>query len=140
MNFELVYPMAAMVALTFFVLITLFRSRVAAVKAGEADAGFYKTYQEGKEPRATAALSRHVVNMFESPTLFYAACMTAMISGQTGTAMLALAWVYVVLRALHAYIHTGSNSLPPRIKAYFASWLVLLGMWATIVAGVAMKG
>jgi len=139
MNFELVYPMAAMVLLTFVILIVMFRSRVRAVKAGEADAGFYKTYQEGREPRETAALSRHVVNLFESPTLFYAACMTAMITGQTGTAITVLAWVYVVCRVLHAYIHTGRNSLPPRIAAYFAGLLVLLGMWGTIVVGVASR-
>lgn len=139
MNFELVYPMAAMVLLTFVTLVAMFRSRVRAVKAGEADAGFYKTYQEGKEPRDTAALSRHVVNLFESPTLFYAACMTAMITGQTGTAITALAWAYVVCRIFHAYIHTGRNSLPPRIAAYFAGLLVLLGMWGTIVVGVASQ-
>lgn len=137
MNFELVYPMAAMVLLTFVTLITMFRSRVRAVKAGEADAGYYKTYQEGKEPRDTAALSRHVINLFESPTLFYAACMTAMITGQTGAAIIVLAWIYVVCRIIHALVHTGSNSLPPRIGAYFASWLMLLCMWGAIVVGVA---
>jgi len=140
MNFNLVYPMAAMVLLTFFMLVAMFRRRVRAVKAGEADAGFYKTYQEGKEPREAAAYSRHVVNMFETPTLFYAACVTAMITGQTGTAMLVLAWLYVALRSLHAYIHTGRNRLPSRIKTFFASLLVLLGMWGTIVVGVAMSG
>jgi hypothetical protein len=139
MNFELVYPMAAMVLLTFIVLVTMFRSRVRAVKAGEADAGFYKTYQEGREPRDTAALSRQVVNLFETPTLFYAACVAAMITGHNSTVILVLAWIYVALRVLHAYIHTGSNKLPPRIRAYFASLLVLLAMWGTIVTGVATR-
>ena len=137
MKYQLVYPMAAMVLLTFIVLIAMFRSRVRAVKAGEANAGYYKTYQTGQEPRDTAALSRHLVNLCESPTLFYAACLAGMVSGQSGTVMLVLAWVYVVLRVLHAYIHTGSNSLPPRIRVYFSSWLVILAMWGTIDAGVA---
>lgn len=139
MNFDLVYPMAAMVLLTFVVLIKMFRARVRAVKAGEADAGYYKTYQEGKEPREVAALSRHLVNMFESPTLFYAACIAGMVTGQNATVLQVLAWLYVAMRAIHAYIHTGSNSLPPRIKIYFSSWLVLLGMWGTLVAGVVAK-
>jgi hypothetical protein len=139
MNFDLIYPMAAMVLLTFVVLIMMFRSRVRAVRAGDADAGYYKTYQEGKEPREVAQLSRHVVNMFESPTLFYAACIAGMVTGQNATMLVALAWLYVAMRAVHAYIHTGSNSLPPRIKIYFLSWLVLLGMWGTLVAGVIAK-
>ena len=139
MNFDLVYPMAAMVLLTFVVLIRMFLGRVRAVRAGEADAGYYKTYQEGREPREVAQLSRHLVNMFESPTLFYAACIAGMVTGENAAILGALAWVYVAMRAVHAYIHTGSNRLPPRIKIYFSSWLVLLGMWGTLVFGVAAK-
>ena len=139
MNFDLVYPMAAMVLLTFIVLIRMFLGRVRAVRAGEADAGYYKTYQEGTEPREVAQLSRHLVNMFESPTLFYAACIAGMVTGENATILGALAWVYVAMRAVHAYVHTGSNRLPPRIKIYFSSWLVLLGMWGTLVFGVAAK-
>jgi hypothetical protein len=137
MNFDLVYPMAAMVLLTFFILVKMFRSRVRAVKAGEADAGYYKTYQEGGEPRESAQVSRHLVNLFESPTLFYAACIAGMVTGQNASVLIMLAWIYVALRIIHAYIHTGSNKLPPRIKAYFSSWLVLLGMWGVLVFGVA---
>jgi hypothetical protein len=139
MNFDLIYPMAAMVLLTFVVLIRMFLGRVRAVRAGEADAGYYKTYQEGSEPREVAQLSRHLVNMFESPTLFYAACIAGMVTGENATILAALAWVYVAMRVVHAYIHTGSNRLPPRIKIYFSSWLVLLGMWGTLVFGVAAK-
>lgn len=137
MNFELVYPMAAMVLLTFISLLRLLRARIRAVKTGEADAGFYKTYQEGKEPRAVAQLSRQVANLFESPTLFYAACVTGMLTGQNAMILVALAWVYVVTRLIHAYIHTGSNRLLPRMGSYIFSCLVLLGMWTTLVVGVA---
>jgi hypothetical protein len=137
MNLELIYPMAAMVILTFTVLIKMFRSRVAAVKAGDVKPGYYKTYQEGSEPRETAQLSRHLVNMFESPTLFYAACIAGMMVGENINVLVVLAWVYVALRMAHAYIHTGSNKLTPRIRAYFSSWLVILAMWGTIVFGVA---
>ena len=137
MNFELVYPMAAMVLLTFVVLIRMFRGRVGAVKSGAVTAGFYKTYQEGSEPRETAQLSRQFVNLFESPVLFYAACVVCMLIGRNATILLALAWLYVTLRIAHAIIHTGKNKLQPRIAAYFSSWLVLLGMWGTLVFGVA---
>jgi hypothetical protein len=137
MNYELLYPMAAMVLLTFTVLVAMFRRRVQAVRAGKANAGFYKTYQEGGEPRDAAQFSRHFVNMFEAPTLFYAAGIAGMVTGAYTAVMLALAWLYVILRAIHAYIHTGSNRLAPRIRVYLASWLVLLGLWGTLVAGVA---
>lgn len=137
MNLDLIYPMAAMVLLTFVVLMKMFRGRVRAVKAGKADAGYYKTYQEGSEPRESAQVSRQLVNLFESPMLFYAACIVGMVTGKYAGVLIVLAWTYVALRIVHAYIHTGSNKLPPRIKAYFSSWLVLLGMWGALVFGVA---
>lgn len=136
MNFELIYPMAAMVMLTFIMLVAMLRGRIRAVRAGEASPGYYKTYQEGGEPREAAQFTRHVANLFESPTLFYAAGVAGMVTGQNATAMLILAWLYVVLRAAHAYIHTGSNKLQPRMRVYFASLLVLLGLWGTLVVGV----
>jgi hypothetical protein len=115
----------------------MFRGRVAAVKAGEANAGYYKTYQEGGESREAAQITRHFANMFEAPTLFYAACIAGMVVGENGSVLVVLAWVYVVLRMAHAYIHIGRNKLQPRIRAYFSSWLVILAMWGTIVFGVA---
>lgn len=137
MTFELVYPMAAMVVLTFGVMFAMFRARVRAVRAGEADAGYFKTYQEGREPRHTAQLSRQVTNLFETPVLFYVACVTAMVTELSGLVMVVLAWLYVGLRIAHAWVHTGSNRLGPRVRIYGASWLVLLAMWTILVLGVA---
>jgi hypothetical protein len=43
--------------------------------------------------------------------------------------LLACAWGYVVLRALHAYIHLTSNNVIRRFQAYVASTVVLFVMW-----------
>lgn len=136
MNYELVYPMAAMVLLTFGVLIRLFLGRVHVVRAGEVSGTYYKTFQEGEEPRELAQLSRHFINLFESPTLFYVACVVAMVTGQSGTTLLVLAWVYFAMRVVHALIHLRRNKIQPRIGAYLASWIVLIAMWSTIIVGV----
>jgi hypothetical protein len=137
MKYTLVYPMAAMVVLTFGVVVALFRARVRAVRAGEVGTGYFKTFQEGSEPRQTAQLSRQFVNLFETPVLFYVACVTAMLTGLSNTMILALAWLYVGLRIAHAWVHTGSNRMKPRIRIYFGSWLVLIGMWTSIILHVA---
>lgn len=136
-DFSLVYPMFALAILTFTVLVTLFRTRSRFVREGEVDAAYFKTYQEGAEPESSAKLARNFSNLFEAPTLFYVACLAAMIAGQSSMLVTLLAWSYVVLRCVHAYIHTGSNELMPRIGAYFGSWIVLLLMWVCIVVGVA---
>lgn len=135
---SLVYPMFAMVVLTFVILVTLFRSRAGFVREGKVSATYFKTYQEGTEPEASAKLARHFANLFEAPTLFYVACLSAMIVGQSTLLLNLLAWLYVVLRGAHAFIHTGSNKLNHRIVVYFSSWVVLLLMWICVVIDVAV--
>ena len=135
--YPLVYPMAAMVLLTFLVLLRMVLGRVAAVRSGEIDARFYKTYQGDGEPRAAAQNTRHFVNLFENPVLFYAACVVAMVTGQGDGLMVWLAWAYVACRVIHAFVHMGSNKIPPRMAIYGASWAALLAMWGLLVAGVA---
>lgn len=73
----LIYPMFAMVLLTFGVLVSLFRTRVRFVREGKVDPSYFKIYQDGTEPDASAKLARHFANLFESPVLFYAACISA---------------------------------------------------------------
>ena len=131
----LVYPMFAMVALTFTVLLMLFRTRLGAVRSGAVDARYFKTYQGGSEPEASAKLARHFVNLFEAPTLFYAACLAAIFTGQSSPLLIGLAWLYVACRLVHTFVHTGRNQLQPRIAAYFASWFVLMTFWLCIVVG-----
>ena len=136
--YALIYPMAAMVLLTFIVLCRMFLSRVDAVKRGEVDARYYKTYQgDNTEPRAVAQNSRHFKNLLEAPVLFYAACLAAIMTGQGVGPILWLAWIYVAVRVVHTVIHLGSNRIPPRVAAYATSWIVLVAMWGVLVAGVA---
>ncbi len=133
---ELIYPMAAMVLLTVLVMIRMVRGRVAAVRSGEVDARYYKTYQgENTEPRSAAQNARHFSNLFENPTLFYVACVVAMISGLGGVPMLVLAWLFVATRVAHAMIHLTSNRIPHRMAAYGSSWTVLAVMWLWLVYG-----
>ena len=138
-EFGLIYPMFTMVILTAVVLAALFRSRVQAVRNGEVSGIYFKTYQGGVEPDSSIKLSQHFVNIFEAPTLFYVVCLAAMIAGETSITIQLMAWLYVLLRALHAWIHTGSNKLRKRIADYFASWVVLLLMWAYLAVRVTLS-
>jgi hypothetical protein len=132
--------MLALVLLTFGVLIALFRSRIRMVREGLAPVSYFRTFQGSVvEPEFTVKPQRHFANLFEAPTLFYAACLAAMVTGVTGTLVVVLAWLYVALRYLHAYIHLGGNRVRYRMRAYFASWLCLLALWITVAVGVALR-
>ncbi len=138
-QYGLLFPMFALVVLSFAVIMLLFRSRTRAVAEGKVSAGYFKTYQQGKEPDSSILLSRHLINLFETPMLFYVACLAGMVLEQVTVAMLILAWLYVALRYLHAFIHLGSNKLRPRIALYFLSIVVMLLMWVYLVAGVLLR-
>ena len=136
---SLVYPMLALVLLTGGVLIALFRSRVRMVREGLAPVSYFRVFQGSPEPEFAAKPARHFTNLFEAPTLFYVVCLTAMVAGVTGTAVLALAWSYVAMRYLHTYIHLGSNRVRYRMRAYFGSWLLLVAMWIYVAVSVATR-
>ena len=135
----MIYPMFAMVVLTAVVLVTLFRSRVAAVRQGRIPLAYFGIYQGDVEPESTAKPARHFANLFETPVLFYVVCLAAMITHVTGIAMQALAWTYVAARLVHAYIHLGSNRIRHRLRAYFLSCSILFGMWIYLVAAASVS-
>jgi hypothetical protein len=132
----MIYPMFAMVLLTAFVLATLFRSRVGAVRKGLLSAAYFRIYQGETEPESSAKPARHFANLFEAPVLFYVVCLAAMITHFTGIAMQVLAWIYVAARVVHAYVHLGGNRLRYRMRAYFFGWGVLLAMWIYLLVAV----
>jgi hypothetical protein len=136
---SLIYPMAAMVLLTMIVLVKMFRSRVAAVRAGQMDAKYFRLYQGGDEPETARKVGRHFVNLFEAPTLFYAGCLAAMIAGVGGAALIWIAWGYVAARYVHAFVHIGSNRLSKRIAIYGVSWLFLAALWVWLVISLALR-
>ena len=139
MSSAIVYPMFAMVLLTASVLVIMFLSRVRAVRENALASSYYRVHQGGLEPDYAVKPARHFINLFEAPTLFYAACLAALATGTTGTAILALAWGYVVIRIAHAWIHIGRNRLRHRIRIYAASWAVLLALWISVVIAVAVR-
>jgi hypothetical protein len=138
-DYQLIYPMFALVLLTMVVLVTLFRRRVRAVSEGHVSMGYFAIHRGAVEPEASVQAARHFSNLFEAPTLFYAGCLAAMVTHDTGLAVQVLAWIYVAARVLHAIIHLGSNRIGQRVRAYGIGWLALVALWIQVVAHVALN-
>ena len=113
--------------LLFFFYLGL--NRRAALKAGEVDPKFYRTFSGGAETPRLQILSRHVANLLETPMLFYAVVLMIYLSGNSSPLFVGMAWAYVALRAVHAWVHLGSNYVPHRFQVFAASLVVLLAMW-----------
>lgn len=134
---DILYPVFAMVALTAVAIFRLGALRYMAVRRRQVDPGYYKTYQGQGEPERIAATSRHVVNLFETPVLFYVVVILAYVTGQTDGLILTLAWAYVAARVVHSWIHLTSNVVIWRFRIFILSWLLLLAMWVTLAAELA---
>jgi len=138
-KYQLLFPMLAMVLLTFSVAVVLFRARKRSVREGHTPVSYFRTFQGSQEPEFLAQATRHFANLFETPTLFYAGCLAAMVAGVTDAFVVAVAWMYVAARCLHAWIHLRGNRLRHRIPMFFASFLFLLILWIYVCIAVVLR-
>ena len=137
-DYSLVYPMLALVLLTFGVAVVLFRARVRSVREGRRPVSSFRVLSP--VPRNRNFCQAHPA--FHQPVrgaALYAACPAAMAVGATGTPALALAWGYVVARLAHAWVHLGANRVRHRFRIYFISWIFLLALWIYMCTAVALK-
>lgn len=133
---NILFPAFAMFALTMFVQFRLGFLRFNAVKRGEVDPRFYKTYVGDGEPEKLRTWTRHVVNLYEAPVLFYTIVVIAYTTGQSGWLPQALAWAYVAIRLLHSIEHLSSNNVLRRFRLFLASLVVLIALWGAVLAGL----
>ncbi len=129
---HILFPIVAMVALVVFVVVRIARSRIRAVRRRDISVEFYKLYQGSEEPDELRALRRHFANLFELPILFYVACIVAYVSVQVDIFLVLLAWLFVVSRYVHSYIHLTSNIVIYRFRVYGIGLAVLVLMWLTL--------
>ncbi len=132
---SILYPVFVLVALTAFTLIRLGIARFRAVKSGRVPIDHYKTYQDLREPDHVRVLSNHYSNLFEAPLLFYVATLVILITGRETVLTVGLAWIYVLLRIVHSFVHTTSNSVLWRFRVFGVSWMVLIALWVVIAVG-----
>jgi hypothetical protein len=133
---QIFLPALAMVALTFLVLIVMFRRRVAQMKRDRIHPQTVSTSTTAAARYTDIAPADNYRNLFEMPVLFYAAILVAAQTGQTGPLVLGLAWTYVAARVVHSAIHCTYNKVMHRFRAFALSFLALLALWAVLGYGL----
>jgi hypothetical protein len=83
-------------------------------------------------PDRAKQVSNAFDNQFQLPVLFYVAGLLSILFGATLLEVL-LAWVFVILRFVHAFIHTRSNNVFQRFWMYTAGLIVLMIFWVDLV-------
>lgn len=122
-------PALAHVALVFGLLFFMGARRLAAVRGREVRRSEISRGERAWPPAAQQA-SNAFSNQFELPVLFHALVILAILTRKADTLFVAMSWIFVVSRYVHAGVYVSSNRIPLRFGAYAIGAVTLLGMWA----------
>jgi hypothetical protein len=75
-------------------------------------------------------------NQFELPVLFYVLTILSIITRHADLIFVLLAWVFVVLRILQAFVHVTSNNVRYRGLYFIAGAIVLTIMWVIFMVRI----
>ena len=121
-------PLFVQVALTFAILVWMARSRIRALKNGQLKMADVALGQFNW-PAKTQQISNSFNSQFQLPVLFYVLTALEIVLHQADLLFVVLAWLFVLSRLVHAYVHTGTNYVRHRFNAFAAGVFILLAMW-----------
>lgn len=131
---NILYPVFALVLLTFLMAFWMAKERFASVKRGEIK------FEPGVRPtfrHRAGQVSNAYHNLLEMPVLFYAVVAFAMLTKGDDGLMIILAWIYVAFRFVQALVHATYNKIVHRFSAFVISLFVLAIMWVHLFLHVA---
>jgi hypothetical protein len=121
------WPVLAQVLLTLIMFIVLGKRKTKAVHAGKVDRK-QAALDNRVWPEDVVRVSNNIANQFEAPVLFYVLCLVIYSIDAAGTVAIVLAWLFVLSRCAHAYVHVVSNYVPVRLRLFLVGCLVLIAM------------
>ena len=92
--------------------------------------------REPNWPRDVLQIGNAAHNQLEIPMLFYVLTILSIITRHADLIFVVLAWVFVLSRLAHAYVHTTSNDIRQRGPLFGIGLLVLLIMWVIFIVRI----
>jgi len=130
----LIQPVVALVGLTALVWCLMVLWRNLAVVRGKVSPRYFRSYASDAPAEWVERPARAYMNLLELPVLFYVACALMLATGRFDGVQVALAWVFVLARCVHALVHIGFNYVPLRFTAFLAGSVTLAVLWARFAA------
>jgi hypothetical protein len=121
-------PVFVQVALTFALLTWMAMVRTGSLRRGETKIRDIALRQPAWSPKATQ-ISNCYDSQFQIPLLFYVLVILAWTTKQADLIFVVMAWIFVLSRLAHAYIHTTSNHVPTRFNIFAVGVITLFLMW-----------
>ncbi len=122
-----------MVVLTFIIGFIAIQVRFFSVKKGDVSARYYKLMQGEDVPEIVTKTTRCFNNQFEVPVLFYVACTLYISLGIESLVGVIFAWLFVILRSIHAYIHLTYNHILHRMRVFLLACISVVVLWVNLV-------
>lgn len=121
----LLYALFAHMVLIFIVLNKMRVERFKLVRSKEINIDEVRA-NHSAWPEKVRQVQNNFANQFEFPVLFYVISLIALEYGFIDWIIVALAWLFVISRYIHAYVHCGSNRIKPRFQSFAFGLLMLL--------------
>ena len=127
---EILYPMFGMIALSCFVVILLYATRVPSIFKMWGNLQHAKHADELRPnlPLKLRYITDNYNHIFEQPTLFYAVVIYIFLMEHTDNIHVYLAWGYVATRVIHTAIQLTTNNVSWRATIFSISGLCLIAM------------
>ena len=125
--------MSLMVLLTFIVGFIAVTTRLSSVKKGNVKAKYYRLMEGQEVPEIITKTTRNFNNQFEVPLLFYVVCTLYISLNIESSVAIILAWLFVILRCIHSYIHLTYNNVLHRMSVFFLAFFCVLGLWVNLL-------
>lgn len=129
----------ALVLLTFAVGVRLLYVRTMEMRAKRIHPQAASTSIQMAAKLQNVQASDNFRNLFETPVLFYSLAAVAIASDYAPAWLAVGAWLYVVLRAAHSFIHCTYNRVMHRFAAFGSGFLLLVGLWVAFIVGLVSK-
>ncbi len=130
------WPVLAQILLPIFVLLLNGKRKKDDVKSGKFDRE--KAAMDNEAWSTPVVLTtKNLANQFQFPVIFYVLCLILASLDAVDTVTLAIAWIFVLTRYLHAYVHVITNYVPNRQKAFVVGTFSLLVLFTLCVMALA---
>jgi hypothetical protein len=128
-------PLFVEVALTFVLFFWMAYYRVTLLNKREVHPRDV-ALREPNWPPHVLQVANAAHNQLEIPVLFYVLTILAVITHHADFLFVVLAWIFVLLRIAHAYIHVTSNRISVRGPVFGLGLLVLMVMWLIFIVRI----
>jgi len=128
-------PLFVEVILTFVLLFAM-----APLRARDFNSGVVRpedvALREPKWSKRATQVAHSFSNQFELPVLFYVLTILVFVTHHASVIFVILAWVFVIFRLAHAYVHVTSNIVRLRGALYGVAALALAVNWGIYIVEV----